>query len=98
MGRKSSQECDARVILNLMNTKRLWTEKWQFLDEMMKQCSAGSKSKGTRKMSGWQCYLKHCSQEKSFQECIGDNSRKEKEYIPNKEFYSIEAENGCSLE
>lgn len=97
-----NEGCDPRVIYNLMQTQRTWTEKVEFLGDMIEECCANSssKSKGKkkRKINSWQCYLKHCAKEKSFKECISDKKRKEKEYEPNKEFYKMEAENDCPME
>jgi len=96
----TDNKCDARVILNLMNTQRTWTEKHKFLQEQIDNCASGSKkTKTKRKMSGWNCYLKHCANQNDmdFPKCMQDKKRKEKEYIPNKEFYDFEANNGCVL-
>lgn len=55
-----------------------------------------AKSKKKRKMSGWNCYLKKCSEGgMSFPECMSDKPRKSQEYEPKKDYWKELAEKGC---
>ena len=83
----------------------------KFLKLMMDSCQVGSakgaivaeatkrkKSSTGKKMSGWICYNKVCAKEtgRNYMTCVTDADRKEKEYIPKKEYWRKHASGGCT--
>ncbi len=71
--------CDGRVIVNMMKMERTFTDKAKFLDEMMVECAPKQKKmkgkKGKRNgMSGYNCYMRKCAKTKgkTFGGCLTD--------------------------
>lgn len=76
------------------------------MDTVIHSCVTGSAkgaetvSKPKRKMSGWNCFLRWCSKktERGFQECMTDESFKDKTYKEMKEFWNLKASEGCNVD
>ena len=91
--------CDGRVILNMVKMERTFTEKAKLIDEMMTECAPKpTRAKGTktkRAMSGYNCFMKQCAKDKSFQSCLTDKGwAKLGDEQKNK--YNNMAKEGCS--
>lgn len=96
----ASDPCEPNLVLNKLKGTRLWTDKKKLIKDTIDKCGKKTtrKKKGEKRaMSGWNCYLKICSQESGmdFQKCMSDKNRKAKEYMPNTDYYSKLAGNGC---
>jgi hypothetical protein len=66
------------------------------VSKMTSKSKKSKPKKSKRKMSGWNCYLKKCSESgMSFQDCMSDKQRKEQKYVPKKDYWKEQAENGC---
>lgn len=100
-----SNPCEPNLILTRIKQARLWNDKKQVIKEMIDKCgtkvtkSKKKRGSGAPKMSSWICYNKHCSKDtgKKYMECVGDKSRKEKEYMPKKDFWVNESNKGCPM-
>ena len=96
--------CQPNLILTKLKQTRLWTEKKKVIEKVITSCAPKCKNKkkrgsGAPKMSSWICYNKHCAKDtgKKYMECVGDASRKDKEYTPKKDFWVSESDKGCPL-
>ncbi len=99
-----NQMCQGGALLNLLKQFRTWTEKKEFLEQAIVDCSpkqkkCPSKSNGVkRQMNGWSCALKKCSKDNNgmkMPDCMQSSVVKQ-DYYDNKEQYTQMAKEGCN--
>ena len=100
---KTSEITDVAEILSKRKNQPVSAIKGAIVD-LINQCvpepaECKSKTRTKRAMSGWNCYLKKCRAggKLSFQECMQDKGRKEKEYTHKKEEWKNKAAQGCPI-
>ena len=98
--------CDPQGIIDTLEAVDNNDDKIIYMQTVLDSCGVkmddsgkGKKSKkpkSKRAMNSWNCYLKKCADTgMPFPECMKDEARKEKEYIPRKAYWKEEAGKGC---
>lgn len=92
--------CDPQTIVDSLEAIDNNEDKVEYIIQTLDSCGKKTPQKRTlkkkRALSGWNCYLKKCAATgMPFQECMKDSARKEKEYIPKKDYWSDLAKKGC---
>jgi len=88
--------CKPQTIVDSIEAIDNNADKVAYVTNMLKTCtiSKPTKKKAKRKMSGYNCYLRHCAIEKSFPECLKERGWA-KLSDKDKDKYKELAKEGC---